>query len=153
MALGRQRSSVGPVPAVTLSASPRGPFYDGLARAFEAESADPFLERLVAHCYTASRGRPSIPPGVYFRMRFVALLEGIASQRELAWRCSDSLTLRRFLGYSPHESTPDHSTLTVVRRRVSPELHASALRFLAAAAQKHHVLRGRRLEEPPPTVL
>ncbi|WP_373372407.1 transposase [Polyangium mundeleinium] len=34
-------------------------------------------------------GRPSIPPGLYFRMLLVGFFEGIESERGLEWRCSD----------------------------------------------------------------
>ena len=45
-----------------------------------------------------TRGKPRIPPGVYFRMLLVGYFEGIDSQRGIAWRCADSLSLRAFLG-------------------------------------------------------
>jgi transposase len=78
-------------------------------------------------------------------MLFVGAIEGIASQRELAWRCADSLSLRRFLGFGPTEPTPDHSTLTLLRRRLPVELHEQAFRMILAAARRHDVLRGRKL--------
>jgi hypothetical protein len=36
----------------------------------------------------------------------------------IAWRCGDSLGLKAFLGYGLAEATPDHSSLTYIRRRV-----------------------------------
>ena len=45
-----------------------------------------------------TRGQPSIPPGVYFGMLLVGYFEDISSQRGIAWRCADSLSLRAFLG-------------------------------------------------------
>ena len=44
-------------------------------------------------------GRPSIAPGVYFRMMLIGYFEGIDSERGIAWRCADSLSLKSFLGY------------------------------------------------------
>ncbi len=66
-----------------------------------AEAAfDPFVEKLCAPYYKEG-GRPSIPPGVYFRMVLVGYFEGLDSQRGIAWRCADSLALRAFLGLDP----------------------------------------------------
>ena len=77
------------------------------------------------------RGRPSIAPGVYFRMLLVGYFEGIDSQRGIAWRCADSLGLRQFLGLALDESSPDHSTVTVTRKR--PPAEAFEEVFLGAA--------------------
>ena len=143
MSQGRQRivrrsaANAGPVP--------RGTFYDKLELALEAEGFDRTIEELSRSFYAERRGRRSIPPGIYFRMLFVGAIEGIASQRELAWRCADSLSLRRFLGFGPTEPTPDHSTLTLLRRRLPVELHEQAFRMILAAARRHDVLRGRKL--------
>ena len=59
---------------------------------------DEFAEALCEPYYAERLGRPSIPPGVYFRMLLVGYFEGIGSQRGIAWRCGDSLSLREFLG-------------------------------------------------------
>ena len=145
MSLGRARRSVETVPAAALRATPRGPFYDRLAAALDAEGFDAWAEEHTRAFYAPRRGRPSLPPGTYFRMLFVGSLEAIPSQRELAWRCADSLSLRRFLGYSAIQATPDHSTLTLARQRLPPEVHAEAMQRLWEVARKHDVLRGRSL--------
>jgi hypothetical protein len=36
--------------------------------------------------YKDGVGRPSIPPGRYFRMLFVGQFEGLVSERKIAWR-------------------------------------------------------------------
>jgi transposase len=83
------------------------------------------------------RGRPSIPPGVYFRMLLIGYFEGIDSQRGLAWRCADSRSLAEFLGYGPAEATPDHSTLTNTRKRLPSEVFDEVFQFvLKLAAEK-----------------
>jgi hypothetical protein len=63
-------------------------------------------------------GRPPVDPAVLMRMLIVGFLEGIGSERGIASRCADSLAVRRFLGYSLTEETPDHSIFTVFRRRL-----------------------------------
>ena len=92
-------------------------FYDALNRVLRDGQFDNFAESLCKPFYKKG-GRHSIPPGVYFRMVFVGYFEGIDSQRGIAWRCEDSLSLRKFLGYSLDKSTPDHSSLTRIRQRI-----------------------------------
>ena len=60
--------------------------------------------------YSDGVGRPSVPPGRYFRMLFVGQYEGLDSEREIAWRCADSLSLHRFLRLSDGETVPAHTT-------------------------------------------
>ena len=57
-------------------------------------------------------GRPSLAPGVYFRLLLVGYFEGIGSKRGIAWRAADSLALREFLGLKLSESPSDHSTIS-----------------------------------------
>ena len=42
------------------------------------------------------RGRP--PGGRYFRLLLIGYFEGLAAERAIAWRASDSLALPDFLG-------------------------------------------------------
>ena len=77
--------------------------------------------------YYADDGRPSIPPGRYARMLFIGQWESLDSEREICWRCADSLTLHRFLMLRENEVVPDHSTLSVTRSRLPKEVHDSVL--------------------------
>ena len=61
--------------------------------------------------YAAVMGRPSLAPK-YFRMLLVGYFEGIDSERGIAWRCADSLSLREFLGVGLSDAVPDHSTVS-----------------------------------------
>jgi len=88
------------------------------------------------------RGQPSIPPGVYFRMLLVGYFEGIGSQRGIAWRCADSLSLREFLGVPLGEKTPDHSTLTNTRNRLPPEVFEEVFQFVLRIADSKKLLSG-----------
>jgi hypothetical protein len=67
-------------------------------------------------------------------MLFVGYFEGIDSQRGIAWRCNDSLALREFLGISIAEHTPDHSTLSLTRNRLTPEMHDQVFAFVLKLA-------------------
>ena len=71
----------------------------------------------------AEDGCPALPPGRYFRMHMVGYFEGIASERGIAWRCSDSMSLREFLRLVNREEVPDHSWLSKMRGRLPREVH------------------------------
>ena len=84
---------------------------------------DGFAESRCAPYYAAGRGRPSLPPGGYFRMHLVGYFEGIDSERGLEWRCADSLSLREFLRLGTIEPVADHSWLmwtATERQPISP---------------------------------
>ena len=95
-----------------MARAPRHIFYGRLNQLLGEAGFDAFIESLCEPYYASGLGRPGIPPGVYFRMLFIGYFEGIDSQRGIAWRCGDSLSLREFLGISPTEQTPDHSSLS-----------------------------------------
>lgn len=144
MAMGRRRSErQGELWVATAEAAraPRNVFYERLNRVLAEAGFDRFVEDLCEPHY-ARLGRPGIPPGVYFRMVFVGYFEGIDSQRGIAWRCSDSLSLKAFLGYGPFEETPDHSSLTNVRRRLPRETFDEVFAFVLRIAAGQGLLAG-----------
>jgi transposase len=122
---------------------PRHVFYETLNRLLAEGGFDEFVEGLCRPHYEEGVGRPSIPPGVYFRMLLVGYFEGLDSQRGIAWRCADSLSLRSFLGYGPAEATPDHSSLTRVRNRLPLSVHDAVFTFVLGLAAQHQLLKGR----------
>jgi transposase len=122
--------------------SPGHPFYKRLNRMLAEADFDGKVEYW-CEPYYAKVGRPSIPPGVYFRMLFVGYFEGIDSQRGIAWRCSDSLSLKEFLGYGVTDSTPDHSSLTVIRKRLPLEIHHQVFLLVLEIAKKKKLLKGK----------
>src|SRR3954467_1106302 len=96
-----------------------------------------------ARALTTIWGRPSIAPGVYFRMLFVGYFEGISSQRGIAWRCADSRSLQAFLGFLPTEPTPDYSSLTNVRKRLPPVVHENVFAFVLQLAEANGLVVGK----------
>ncbi|MEO6061939.1 MAG: transposase [Thermoflexales bacterium] len=68
-------------------------------------------------------GRPSLPPGLYFRALMVGYFEGLDSERGIAWRVADSPAIRDILGLSLDERTPDHPTLSKTRRVIGLETY------------------------------
>lgn len=72
------------------------PFYERLNKVLEAESFDRFAEGLCRKFYAEKLGRPSLAPGVYFRMLLIGYFEGIDSERGIAWRVADSMACGAF---------------------------------------------------------
>ena len=78
-------------------------------------------------------------------MLLIGFFEGIDSERGIAWRCADSFGLRAFLGYSLTESTPDHSSLSVIRCRLDLETHQAVFGWVLQVLDEHGLLRGKTL--------
>ena len=64
--------------------------------------------------YYGKEGQESIDPVVFFKILLVGYLNNINSDRQLIAFCSDSLSIRLFLGYDVHEQLPWHSTIRTV---------------------------------------
>ena len=106
-----------------LAKGPGHPFYKRVNELLETERFDEFAEKECARFYAENNGRPSLTPGIYFRLLLVGYFEGIDSERGIAWRAADSFGLRQFLGIAIDESTPDHSTISRTRRLIDVETH------------------------------
>jgi transposase len=145
MALGKRKSECQELWVATtdLPRSPGHPFYQQLNRLLAEDGFDAWLEKLCAPYYHATQGRPSIPPGIYFRMILVGYFEGLSSQRGIAWRCCDSRSLAEFLGYRPTEETPDHSSLTKVGQRLPREIHDAMFQRVLAMAVAKGLMKGK----------
>jgi transposase len=146
MTMGRRKAEQQPelwVPTAELPRSPGHVFYEKLNHLLAEARFDNYVEDLCLPYYAEGVGRESIPPGVYFRMLLVGYFEAIDSQRGIAWRCSDSLSLRAFLGIPLDEATPDHSSLTKIRQRLPFEAHEQVFLFVLQLAQQKKLLRGK----------
>ena len=147
MAMGKrkQRQEALFVMADGLPKSPGHPFYRKLNELLAEAEFDRWIEGRCQQYYEQQeeRGRPSLPPGVYFRMLLVGYFENLDSQRGIAWRCADSLSLREFLGIPLHESTPDHSTLTNTRQRLPPEVFEEVFQFVLSIAERKRLIQGK----------
>ena len=147
MALGRQgeRQSELMVGWAELPRSPGHAFYDRLQAVLVEAGFDGFAETQCAPYYASRRGRPSLPPGRYFRMHLVGYFEGIDSERGLEWRCSDSLSLREFLRLSTTEAVPDHSWLSKTRSRLPLEVHEAVFAWVLERLAEHGLIKGDRI--------
>ena len=130
----------------TAIVTPAGhPFYRRLNQLLERHEFDPFVEGRCEPFYATDLGRPSIPPGVYFRMLLIGYFEGIGSERGIAWRCADSLGLRAFLGYGLNQKTPDHSSLSKIRGRIDVETHSEVFQWVLSVLAKSGLLKGKTI--------
>jgi transposase len=146
MALGRQgeRQADLMVGWAELPRSPGHAFYDRLQAVLVGAGFDRFAEGECAPYYASRRGRPSIPPGRYFRMHLVGYFEGIDSERGLEWRCADSLPLREFLRLGTTEPVPDHSWLSKTRARLPLEVHEAVFAWVLGRLAEHGLIKGDR---------
>ena len=148
MAMGRRKQEQQAgfwVATQDLPRSPGHPFYEQLNQVLEAAGFDGFCEEICRRFYAARMGRPSIPPGVYFRMLMVGYFEKIDSERGIAWRCSDSLSLRSFLGLQPEDNSPDDSSLNRTRLRLDVETHQAVFDWMLKRLAEHELLKGKTL--------
>ena len=118
------------VTTAELPTSAGHPFFERLNQVLEAAGFDAFVEGLCAVFYAARLGRPSLRPGRYFRMLLIGYFEGLTSERGIAWRVADSLSLRSFLDLELTESSPDHSTLSRTRRLIDVETHEAVFTWV-----------------------
>jgi transposase len=147
MAMGkrRQRQEALFITTEGLPKSTGHPLYRKLNQLLAEADFDRWIEHRCERYYATEekRGQPSIPPGVYFRMLLVGYFEDLGSQRGIAWRCADSLSLRQFLGVPLDEATPDHSTLTNTRNRLPPEVFQEVFQFVLRIAAGKKLVSGK----------
>jgi transposase len=147
MSMGRRKSEMQGqmfIAVADLPATAGHPFYEKLNQALRALEFDRQVEAQCQRFY-ADCGRNSIPPGVYFRMLLIGYFEGLDSERGIAWRVADSLSLRRFLGYDLKEKTPDHSSLSNIRGRLDTETHAAVFQLVLRALRDAGLVQGKTL--------
>ena len=148
MAMGKrvtQRQETLWVAAADVPQSTGHPFYQKLNGLLDGNGFDAFVEQQCRPFYAEVMGRPSIPPAVYFRMLLIGYFEGIDSERGIAWRVADSMSLREFLGYRLDEVTPDHSSVSRTRRLLPLEVHAAVFTWVLTVLAKSELLKGKTL--------
>ena len=123
--------------------TPAHAFYDRLNQVLDQHHFDRNVEHLCKRYYTGRKGRPSITPGVYFRSLLLGYFEGIDSERGIAWRLADSLSMRNFISYALTEETPDHSTFSRTRRLYSVETHKAVFRWVLKILAEEGLVEGK----------
>ena len=147
MAMGRRKRRVRqeglwtPTAALPMGAS--HPFYQRLNQILDEKKFDEYVEAICAEFYAGEVGRPGLSPGIYFRLLMVGYFEeGIDSERGIAWRASDSLSIRSFVRIALDESVPDHSTISRTRRLMDVETHQAVFQWVLAVLAEKKLLKG-----------
>lgn len=133
------------VASTDLPQSAGHPLYERLNRVLDDAGFDAFVEAQCATFYVDGVGRPSLAPGCYFRLLLLGYFEGLASERALAWRAADSLSIRQFLDLELHEAPPDHSTLSRTRRLIDVETHQAVFTWVLQRLADAQLVQGRTL--------
>src|SRR5580658_1392840 len=133
------------IPQASLAKGGSHPFYQRLNQLLEESRFDEFVEGRCRRFYAEGRGRPSLAPGVYFRLLLIGYFEGIDSERGIGWRVADSLSLRRFLKYGLSEATPDHVTISRTRRLLDEATHQAVFTFVLTEVARRGMLKGKTI--------
>ena len=108
MAMGRRKKRMRQeglwTPTAALPVSASHPFYQRLNQILDEKKFDEYVEGICERFYADEVGRPGMAPGIYFRLLMVGYFEGIDSERGIAWRASDSLSIRSFVRIALDES-------------------------------------------------
>jgi transposase len=128
-----------------LAEAPGHPFYRRLNEVLEQAGFDEFCETWCRKFYHETLGRPSLAPGMYFRLMLIGFFEGIESERGIAWRVADSLCLRQFLQIGLDERTPDHVTISRTRRLMDEATHQEIFGWVLRQVARTGLLKGKTI--------
>ncbi len=129
-----------------LPKSSKSTFYSKLEETLESFGFAAKVRQICAPAYKQTgTGRPGIDPVVYLKMIMVGFFEDLPSERAIAARCADSMSIRAFLNYELDEKTPDHSSFTVIRQRLGLDLYERIFTLTLQALREHGLLRGKNL--------
>lgn len=121
------------------------PYYRAVNRQLAEHGFDKYVEGMCARYYADKMGRPGLAPGVYFRCLLLGYFEGIDSERGIAWRAADSLSLRDFLGIPASKPTPDHSTISKTRKRISLDAHQAVFTWVLGVLDRTGLIKGKTI--------
>ena len=121
------------------------PFYGRLNQLLADHEFDTFVEAQCREFYAEIMGRPGLPPGEYFRLLLIGYFEGIDSERGIAWRVGDSLTLRDFIGRELTDAPPDHSTISRTRRLIDLDTHRAVFTWINQCLGDAGLIKGKTL--------
>jgi len=147
MAMGKGTNEQAPmwVSTTDLPVSPGHPFYARLNAILDEAGFDRFAEEQCRAFYAPVMGRPSLPPGRYFRLLLLGYFEGLDSERGIAWRAADSLAVRSFVGLGLDATAPDHSTISRTRRLIDVETHRAVFTWVQERLVAAGLLKGRTI--------
>jgi transposase len=147
MAMGTRREQQEElwIPTCTVARPASHPFYERLNQLLAKHDFDRFVEGICQRFYAATMGRPGLAPGIYFRLLLIGYFEGIDSERGIAWRAGDSLSIREFVGIPLSERAPDHTTISRTRRLIDVETHRQVFAWVLEVLAEVGLVKGKRL--------
>src|ERR687898_1687773 len=148
MSMGKRKRDRQPAMWLTTTDLPTAashPFYRRLNQLLREHGFDDFVEAQCAAFYADTMGRPSVPPGIYFRLLLIGYFEGIDAERGIAWRAADSLALRDFLGIGLHQAPPHHSTISRTRRLIDVETHRAVFTWILQVLATADLIKGKTI--------
>ena len=78
-------------------------------------------------------------------MQLIGYFEGLASERGIVWRCSDSRSLGDFSRLGKRDKVPDHSWLSKMRNRQPHEVHENVFEFVLKLVTEGGLVKGERI--------
>jgi transposase len=149
MAMGKRRRRAKQasmwVATQDLPRSAAHPFYTRLNQILDTAAFDTYVETLCQRFYADDVGRPGLQPGRYFRLLLLGYFEGLDSERAIAWRAADSLSIRSFLGLELPEAPPDHSTVSRTRRLIDLETHHAVFTWVLHRLADAGLIKGKTI--------
>jgi transposase len=134
------------LPTSEIVQTPANAFFDRLDQVLADAGFHDRVREICKPYYTeGGPGRIGTDPVVYFKMLMVGFFEGIGSERAIAARCADSLSIRHFLRYELTEATPNHSTLSRIRQRLPEEVYQQVFAIVLGALSKYKLVKGKRV--------
>ena len=133
------------IPTCTLARPASHPFYERLNQLLAEHDFDGFVEDRCRRFYAAIMGWPGLAPGIYFRLLLVGYFEGIDSERGIAWRAGDSLSIREFVGIALNEGAPDHTTISRTRRLIDLETHRQVFAWVLELLADAGLVKGKQI--------
>jgi len=120
---------------------PKQHFYEQLSGVLSLD----FIYTLTRPLYADKMGRPSLDPVVFFKCMLIGFFENIVYDTHLEYRIADSLTFRKFLGYSLEDRTPDESTLRKTRQKMPTEVFDTVFSYALDVCRSNGLLKGRAI--------
>jgi transposase len=145
MGTRRERQEELWIPSCAVARPTGHPFYERLNKLLSERDFDRFVEGICRRFYAATMGRPGLAPGIYFRLLLLGYFEGIDSERGIAWRAGDSLSIRRFVGLPLEEGAPDHTTISRTRRLIDVETHRQVFGWILGLLADVGLVKGKQI--------
>jgi len=129
-----------------LQVKPQIKFYEKLDELLKKIHFGKTVREICKPYYSSNKNcRPPIDPEVYFKMLMVGFFEDLMSERGIAVRCADSFSIRAFLHYDLHEATPEHSTMSVIRKRLLESIYSQVFSIVLKAMKQYGMVKGKNL--------